>query len=73
MNDQFEAADVVNIIVNCMALNNIEALWDRLVDELKGKSASPSKKTRVKKVKETSLETLQKVFAARSTKWCVDC
>lgn len=63
---QSELADaVVNIIsVNCMALNNVDALWDRLLEAL-GTGVGPSK---VKKSKVTPYQALNKLLMDMETK-----
>ena len=55
------------ISINCMALQNIDALWDRLAEELDPDArcaASKSRKTRARKVVDTLLSDL-------SDKWYV--
>jgi cell division control protein 6 len=58
--------DAKVIFINCMALNSVEALWDRLLEELqdgsKRKAAGKPKKTKVRDAVEALLSNSQ-------TKW----
>ncbi|KAF5348658.1 hypothetical protein D9758_006786 [Tetrapyrgos nigripes] len=62
-----EADDVKIITVNCMALKDIEALWERVIEELDGlrkrKSSGRSKKSKTR-------DSLEEVIKAMNTK-CV--
>lgn len=69
MRTQLETAEVVTVVINCMALNSVDALWDRLKDEFQDAEAKTKKGTKAKKLKESSLDALKRLFASRSTKW----
>ncbi|ESK97305.1 cell division control protein 6-like protein [Moniliophthora roreri MCA 2997] len=60
---QDEDRDVKVVNFNCMAINDIEALWDRLLEELaimqKGKATIKSKKLRGKEAIESILSKLK--------------
>jgi cell division control protein 6 len=52
------------VVINCMALNGLEAVWERMIEEL----GSPDKwqgKTR-------SCEIVGKLLSNRTSKWSVD-
>lgn len=69
MRTQLETAEVVTVVINCMALNSVDALWDRLKDEFQDAEAKTKKGTKAKKLKESSLDALKRLLASRSTKW----
>ena len=69
MSKDIEHAKVNTIVVNCMALNNLDALWDRLVDELKDKHAKSAGGGKRKKTKEAPLELLERLFSRNLGKW----
>ncbi|EKM74948.1 hypothetical protein AGABI1DRAFT_123438 [Agaricus bisporus var. burnettii JB137-S8] len=56
-----EADGVKTIFINCMALNNLDALWDRVFDEIdaEGKQKSKSRKTKGKDAIEALLTGLR--------------
>ncbi|KAK7045549.1 AAA ATPase [Paramarasmius palmivorus] len=60
---QEDARDVKVINLNCMAINNIDALWDRVLEELgpmgKGKSPAKTKKLKGKEAVENALAKLK--------------
>jgi cell division control protein 6 len=57
-------ANNINLVsVNCMALNGLEAVWDRLVEEL-GFSSKRRAKTR-------SCEVVENLLSNRTSKWSV--
>jgi len=51
------------VLVNCMALNGLEAVWERLIEEL-GSPRKRSGKTR-------NSDIVEKLFAGRTSKWSV--
>ncbi|KAF7793783.1 hypothetical protein EIP86_004904 [Pleurotus ostreatoroseus] len=67
---ELEAADIRTFTINCMALNNIEALWDRFKDEFQEEPRKETKASKTKKGKETSFETVKRILASQSKK-CV--
>ncbi|PSS37866.1 hypothetical protein PHLCEN_2v334 [Hermanssonia centrifuga] len=70
MDNDFASAAVRVLFINCMALQSIDALWDRLIDELKNADPKPNKGAKAKKIKETSAQTLERLLAERPSK-CV--
>lgn len=60
---EFLANNITLVSVNCMALNGLEAVWDRLVEEL-GFSHKRRTKTR-------SCEVVEKLLSNRTSKWSV--
>ena len=68
---ELEAADIRTFTINCMALNNIEALWDRFKDEFHEEPRKETKASKTKKGKETSFETVKRILASQSKKWYV--
>ncbi|KAJ3537835.1 hypothetical protein NM688_g6617 [Phlebia brevispora] len=72
MRGELQAADVTVITINCMALNNVEALWDRLKDEIHDENSKVTKNNKVKRTKETSFETIRRLFTKQQTKWYVN-
>lgn len=71
MDNDFASAAVRVLFINCMALQSIDALWDRLIDELKNADPKPNKGAKAKKIKETSAQTLERLLAERPSKWYV--
>lgn len=61
-----EADGVKTIFINCMALNNLDALWDRVFDEIdaEGKQKSKSRKTKGKDAIEALLTGLRRKWYA---------
>lgn len=53
------------VTINCMALNNVDALWGRLIEAIEDNTA-PSK---MRKVKESSFQTLGRLLKGRTSKW----
>lgn len=51
------------VLVNCMALNGLEAVWERLIEEL-GSPRKRSGKTR-------NNDIVEKLFAGQTSKWSV--
>jgi cell division control protein 6 len=51
------------VFVNCMALNGLEAVWERLIEEL-GSPRKRSGKTR-------NSDIVEKLFAGQTSKWSV--
>ena len=51
------------VFVNCMALNGLEAVWERLIEEL-GAPRKRSGKTR-------NSDVVEKLFAGKTSKWSV--
>lgn len=54
------------VMINCMALKDVESLWDRLQEEL-GDSAKPKGRGRPKKLK--GREAVEQTLSASTTKW----
>ncbi|CAK5281399.1 unnamed protein product [Mycena citricolor] len=54
------------ITINCMALNSLDVLWDRLIEELGGNKDKKKGGNRMKKVQ--GRETVEALLAASSTK-----
>jgi cell division control protein 6 len=52
------------VVINCMALNGLEAVWERMVEEL----GSPDKR----EGKVRSCEIVGKLLSNRTSKWSVD-
>lgn len=62
------STDAKVISINCMALNSVEALWDRLVEELEdGKKRKTAGRT--KKVK--GRDAVESILSKHYTKWSV--
>lgn len=62
------STDAKVISINCMALNSVEALWDRLVEELEdGKKRKAA--GRAKKVK--GRDAVESILSKHHTKWFV--
>lgn len=69
MREQLSVAQVAVIAVNCMAVNDIDALYEKLVEDL-GKQSTPGKKaSRGRKPKETSLKAVCRLLDEQSAKW----
>jgi cell division control protein 6 len=64
----FEVALLENnvklVVINCMALNGLEAVWERLLEEL----GSPDKR----RGKARCCEIVGKMLSSRTSKWSVD-
>lgn len=65
---ELEVAQVSVITVNCMAVNDVDALYDRLGEELH-KASVLGKRGRGKKVKETSFQALSQLLGEGNSKW----
>ena len=66
---ELEMAQVSVVTVNCMALNDVDALYMRLTEEL-GKSSILGKKAgRGNKVKETALQALSRLLSEENPRW----
>lgn len=61
-----EAGGVKTIFINCMALNNLDALWDRMFEEIdtEGKQKSKSRKAKGK-------DAIEALLTGIRTKWYV--
>ena len=66
--DELSAQDIQLLVVNCMALEGIDAVWQQLSDMLVSGS---SPKGRGRKVKGKPQQVVEKAFASRNHKWCV--
>lgn len=65
-----EANGVKIIFINCMALNNLDALWDRMFEELdaaRKQKSSPSKSRKAK-----GRDAIETLVAGLKTKWYVN-
>jgi cell division control protein 6 len=60
--DKLDSSDLKVISINCMALNGIDALWERLLEELDDK-----KKSRTKQV--SGQEAVERVLSTMKTQW----
>ena len=65
---QLDVAQASVITVNCMAVNDIDALYDKLVDELSNHSGRGKRGSRNKKPKETSLQAVGRLLGEKNTK-----
>lgn len=71
MRDDLADAQVSVITVNCMAVNDVEALYARLVEDL-SKSSQQGKKThRGRQVKETSLQAVGRLLNEQTSTKCL--
>ncbi|KAI0371145.1 P-loop containing nucleoside triphosphate hydrolase protein [Pilatotrama ljubarskyi] len=66
LDSKLQAKDIQVLSVNCMALNGVDAVWQRLADVLGNSKGSG----RAKKVKETTKQIVEKALAASRRK-CV--
>ena len=71
MRDELAAAQVSVITVNCMAVNDVEALYSRLVEDLSKEAVSGKKAGRGRKLKETSLQAVSRLLDEQRAKWSV--
>lgn len=62
-----ELGDTKVINVNCMALSNIDALWDRLIDEFEG----VLQRKRIKKGR--GRDFVESMLDGMSARWLVSC
>jgi cell division control protein 6 len=66
---ELDMAQVSVAAVNCMAVNDIDALYDRLGEELSKATLLGKKSSRSRKVKETSLQALSRLLSESDSKW----
>lgn len=70
LDSQIEDYHVKVLSVNCMALESIDAVWDRLAEEL-ADGAKLSKGAKGRKAKDSSVHAIEHLLAERQSKWCV--
>lgn len=63
MRDEFSDATVTIVTVNCMALNSIDALLERLVEEFSVDQVRAKKGGKVRKDKKTTLQILDTLLS----------
>lgn len=72
MKEQLDVAQVSVVTVNCMALNDVDALYEKLVEDLsKGSMLGRRSAGKGRKLKESSLEIIGRLLDEQSTKWYV--
>ena len=69
MREQLTAAKTSVITVNCMAVNDLDALYSKLVDDLSEEGLDGKRGIRGRKAKETSLQAINRLLGDRDTKW----
>ncbi|KAH8083804.1 P-loop containing nucleoside triphosphate hydrolase protein [Cristinia sonorae] len=67
LNPELTAAAVTFVSVNCMALGNVDALWDRLIEVLSDGCAI----TKTRKGKDSASRTLEKLLQAQRSRCIV--
>ena len=68
MKQQLDAAGASVITVNCMAVNDVDALYDKLVDDLNNHSGRGKKGVKTRKPKETSLQAMTRLLGEKNAK-----
>lgn len=68
MRDELADAHVSVITVNCMAVNDVDALYTRLVEDL---SKGGKKPGRGRQVKESSFQAVDRLLTKQRAKWSV--
>ena len=63
-----EAHGVRAVLINCMALKGIDAIWAALAEVLDGEHTQGR---RTRKLKETSAQRVQRLLTAKNLKLCV--
>lgn len=71
LKEQLDTASVTVMTINCMALNAMDALLDRLVEEFKTEAKAPKKSGRPRKAKESPLQVLENLFKVTTRRWYV--
>lgn len=72
LSEQFATVRTNVITVNCMALNDVDALYDRLHEDLSRGPSTP-KKRKGQKGKVSSLDGVDAMLGSEKVKWYVPC
>ena len=69
MREQLSVAMASVVTVNCMAVSNMDMLYEKLAEDL-GKELMPSRKSsRGRKLKEAPFQALDRLLSEHNTKW----
>ena len=69
MKEQLTAAQASVITINCMAVNDVDALYNKLVEDLSKESIDGKRGARGRKAKETSLRAINRLLGNQNAKW----
>lgn len=66
-----EAHHATVLSVNCMALNGVDGVWERLAEDLSADVKHPKKDRKSRKLKETPNQVVKRLLTERKSKWYV--
>lgn len=69
LRDELENAEISVVTVNCMALNNIDALLEQLIEHFRSAEESTKKGARARKPKISTMQILNSLFSQAARRW----